>query len=372
MTGDHAVNFITNRLRATTGHVGIAFEDRDIHMLQVREHRAGLKVMGAATVPAPNEPEMSGELAESLRSAFITGGFIGRKCVVAVPRSDVWMQVVRMPAMPDCELDEAVAWEASERFGVDRDALQCDWIQTMGSGSDRQEVLVIAVNRSSLDARLDAVLNAGFRPVAVETGFTGVARLFSRRLRREADGGRVRALLDVGSSGSMLMVLRGQSLAFCKPVSVGGRHFDERVAEQLDLDQEGARDLRAARLEGGTQLEPATDGAVGEAVRPVMAELAREAMLCLRHYSVSVRGDRPECLVLSGADASEPGLKDMVHGACRIDVNLDDGADSVSTLSEGLCDVLPGRAGPVGAWAAAAGLSLRGIEPRRVTGRRAA
>jgi len=370
MTGATVVNFITSRLGAMTGHVGIAFEDSDVHMLQLREHRAGLRVMGAAVVPAVDAA--GDQLAESLRSAFITGGFVGRKCVVAVPRSDVWMQVVRMPAMPDCELDEAVAWEAAERFDVDRDALQCDWLQTGGAGGDRQEVLIIAVNRSCLDARLDAVLAAGLLPVAVETGFTGVARLFSRRFRRDSDGGRVRAVLDVGSSGSMLMVLRGRSLAFCKPVSIGGRHFDDRVAEQLDLDPEGARDLRAARLDGGTSLDPSTDGAVGDAVRPVMAELAREAMLCLRHYSVSVRGDRPEYLTLSGADASEPGLLDMVHSACRLPVSLDDDGQSVATLADGLAEALPGRAGPVGGWAAAAGLSLRGVEPRRATGRRAA
>lgn len=366
------MNFMTSRLGAPTGHVGIAFEDRDIHMLQLREYRDGLKVMGAALVPGSEGDRSSEQLAESLRSAFITGGFVGRKCVVSVPRSDVWMQVVRLPHMPDGELNEAVAWEAAERFELDREALQCDWIQTGGSAGDRQEVLIIAVNRSCLDARLNSVLQAGFRPVAVEAGFTGVARLFSRQFRREADGGRVRAVLDVGSSGSMLMVLRGRDLAFCKPVSVGGRHLDDRVAAQLDLDLEGARDLRAARLDGGTPLDPSTDGAVGDAVRPVLAELAREAMRCLRHYSVSVRGERPEYLVLSGADASEPGLAGMVHGVCRVDVHLDDEAQSVTTLSQGLAESLPGRAGPVGGWVAAAGLSLRGVEPRRSSGRRAA
>lgn len=366
------MNFISYRLRATTGYVGIAFEERDIRMVQVREHRDGLRVTGGAIVPAHAGESSPSVLGESLRAAFITGGFTGRRCVVSIPRSEVWTQVVRMPEMPDRELDEAVAWEASDRFGVDREAMQCDWIQTGSAPGDRRELLMIAVNRASLDQRLDAVLSAGLRPVAVDTGFGGVARLFSRRFRRDADADSTRAVLDVGPSGSMLMVLRGRGIAFCKPVSVGGRHLDARVAEQLDLDVVGAGELRRARLEGGTPLDPSTDGAVADAVKPVLAELAREAMLCLRHYSVSVRGARVDNLILSGADASEPGLLELVQTACRIPSALDDDANCLSELTDGLAEVVPGVVGPAGGWAAAAGLSLRGIEPRRSSARRAA
>jgi type IV pilus assembly protein PilM len=366
------VNFITNRFRATTGYVGIAFEERDVRMVQVREHREGLRVTGGAIVPMNEGDAGARSLSESLRAAFITGGFTGRPCVVSIPRSEVWTQIVRMPDMPDRELDEAVAWEASDRFGVDRDAMQCDWIETESTSGDRREILIIAVSRGCLDPRLEAVLSAGLRPVAVDTGFGGVARLFSRRFRRDADASSSRAVLDVGPSGSMLMVLRGRGIAFCKPVSIGGRHLDARVAERLDLDTVGAGELRRARLEGGTPLDPATDGAVADAVKPVLAELAREAMLCLRHYSVSVRGGRLDNLVLSGADATEPGLLDLVQTASRLPSTLDDESNCLGELADGLAQVMPGMVGPAGGWAAAAGLSLRGIEPRRSSGRRAA
>jgi len=364
------VNFLAHRLRATTGHVGIAFGENDVRMVQVREHRGHIDVTGAANISHANVGHMNG-LGEALRAAFITGGFIGRKCVVSVPRSEVWMQVARLPEMPDTELDEAVAWEAAERFGVSRETLQCDWIRT-GATEDRQEVLIIAADTTSMTRRLDAVLAAGLRPVAVDTGFAGIARLFSRRFRRDADAGKSRAVLDVGSSGSMLMVIRGRDIAFCKPVSIGGRHIDARIAERLDLEQVAAAELRQVRLVDESSLDPATNGAVADAARPVMAELAREVMLCLRHYNVAVRGDRPAHIVLSGENASEPGLEGLIESACRLPVQLDDEAGCMSDLSQGLSRVLPGAAGAVGGWATAAGLSMRGIEPRRSSGRRAA
>ncbi len=364
------MNFLAHRLRATTGHVGIAFSENDVRMVQVREHRSRIDVTGAASFSVPHGSHMEG-LGEALRAAFITGGFIGRKCVVSVPRSEVWMQVARLPEMPDTELAEAVAWEAADRFGVNRESLRCDWIRT-GRAQDRQEILIIAADKMSMTRRLDAVLAAGLRPVAVDTGFAGIARLFSRRFRRDADAGKSRAVLDVGSSGSMLMVIRGRDIAFCKPVAIGGRHIDARIAERLDLEQDAASELRQVRLVDESNLDPATNGAVADAAKPVMAELAREVMLCLRHYSVTVRGDRPEHIVLSGGNASEPGLKDLIESVCRLPVQLDDEAGCMSDLSEGLARVLPGAVGAVGGWATSAGLSMRGIEPRRSAGRRAA
>ncbi|MDP7070067.1 MAG: pilus assembly protein PilM [Phycisphaerales bacterium] len=364
------MNFLTHRLRATTGHVGIAFGETDIRLVQVRDHRGQIDVTGAASLANPLGSDTGG-LSDAIRAAFITGGFIGRKCVVSIPRSEIWMQVARLPEMPDTELGEAVAWEAADRFGVARESLECDWIRT-GVAQDRQEVLIVAADTLSMTRRLDPVLAAGLRPVAVDTGFAGVARLFSRRFRRDADSGKSRAILDVGASGSMLMVLRGREISFCKPVSIGGRHIDARIAERLDLEQDAAAELRQVRLVDESGLDPATNGAVTDAARPVMAELAREVMLCLRHHNVAVRGARPEHVLLSGENASEPGLADLIEAGCRLPVLLDDDAGCMADLSAGLSRALPGSAGAVGGWATAAGLSMRGIEPRRASGRRAA
>ena len=364
------MSFLKQRFRSTTGHVGIAFEDDAIRMIQVCDHRGHLSVTGAAWLPLPEQGIDPASLGESLRAAFVTGGFTGRRCAVSMPRSEIWTQLAKLPDMPDSELDEAVAWEAAERFGVPRETLECDWMRTSGEGG--KEIFIIAADRGRMQPRLDAVLAAGLRPVAVDTDFAGVARLFSRRFRRDVDADRGCAILDVGQSGSGLLILRGRHIAFCKPVSIGGRHLDLRVSERLDLEEGAAAGLRQARMNNTEALDPSTDGAVSEAARPVLAELAREAMLCLRHFSVSVRGDRPDHLLLTGAHAAEPGLAELVQSTCRLPVQLDDESACMSDLREGLSKAMAGAAGTLESWAAAAGLSLRGVTASRGSGRRAA
>ncbi|MDP6987384.1 MAG: pilus assembly protein PilM [Phycisphaerales bacterium] len=364
------MSFFGQRFRSTTGHVGIAFEDDGARMIQVCDHRGHLGVTGAAWAPMPEHGDVPEALAESIRAAFVTGGFTGRRCVVSMPRSEIWTQLAKLPDMPDTELDEAVAWEAAERFGVARETLECDWMRAAGEGG--KEVFIIAADRGRMQPRLDAVLAAGLRPVAVDTDFGGVARLFSRRFRRDVDTSRARAILDVGQSGSVLLILQGQHIAFCKPVAIGGRHLDLRVSERLDLEADAAAELRQARMQRAAALDPSTDKAVSEAARPVLAELAREAMLCLRHFSVAIRGDRPDHLLLTGGHAAEPGLSELVQSACRLPVLLDDESACMSDLREGLSKVLAVQCGTLEGWAAAAGLSLRGVSGTRSSGRRAA
>ena len=358
------MSFLSRYRRGATGHVGIAFEDGDVRMLQVREDNGTLSVTGAAVVKDQmnqSQPEVCGD---ALRAALVTGGFIGRNCVISIPRSEVWTQAARLPVMPDAEFAEAVAWECADRFGVERSQLQCDWRYAGQENGDRQEVLMIAVSRQSLDWRLDAALSAGLRPVAVDTGFAGVARLFSRHYRRDADTSRTRAVLDIGPGAAMLMELRGDSVAFCMPIPIGGRPLDAQVAQRLDMDQSEACELRQARLGRTTTLDPSTDGAVAEAVRPILADLSYLAMRCLRHYSVSVRGERPEYMLLSGTEAGEPGLADMLSATCRVKMMEDDVSGCLASLQAGLTQALPVYPGPVTGWAPVAGLSLRGLNIR--------
>ena len=362
--------------RTGTGCVGLAFELGRVRMLQVREQRGVLAVAGAARVEledcGQDTDRRRQRLAEQLRAAVVSGGFLGRTCTISLPREEVHVQAVRLPDMPAEELREAAAWEAADRLDVARADIECDVLCT-GAPTDakgRQEVLVIAAAKSSLEPRLQAVLDAGLRPLAVDTHFGGIARMLSRRHRRDSDA-TVRAVLEVGDSGSTVLVLRGADVAFCKPLPMGGRHIDEHIAERLGQDVHAVHDLRLAMLdEAGPAIDATTEHAVRDAARSVIAELARDTMLCLRHFAVSARGGSPEQLLLTGVHASEQGLAEVLESTCRLPVGLDDECDGTAALRLSLSSALHSSAGPASGWTIAAGLSLRGLE--RTAGRRAA
>jgi Tfp pilus assembly PilM family ATPase len=158
------------------GFVGVDFGTRGIKMLQVCERGGEPEIVCAARVdvplahvPAPTKdkastPGFDGEsnaamnaepgsapansaLGETIRSAFAAGGFTGRRCVIGLAREDVCVQSVRLPKMSDEELRQTAHWEAAQRFGFDRNAMQVDFIRTgatLASGENREEVILIA------------------------------------------------------------------------------------------------------------------------------------------------------------------------------------------------------------------------------------
>jgi type IV pilus assembly protein PilM len=370
------------RFSSSIGLLGVDIGSRGIKLLQVREHHRQLHVVGAARVDTPfrrqgeaPEPEADHALTQQFQAAITNGGFTGRRCVVSLPRSDVRLQSIRLPSMPEPELRQAALWEASQRFGFDREAMEADYIRTgasLQSGETREEILLIASPHASLQARLAPVMAAGLRPVAVDTDFNALARIFSRSCRRESDRGQVRVVVEVGASGSTVMILRGDQIAFAKSITISGHHFNQAVVEHLELDERAAAELRAARIaalvspDGAeTPVEAATDRAVFEAVRPLIGDLVKEVVLCLRYYGVTFRGHPPERIILTGGDGLEPQLDATLQQACKIPVAFDE----PPAVLEGLIGEIRGKLhrtpGPAASWAVAAGLSARGLSPAR-------
>ena len=370
--------------RSRVGDVGVAFLPGEARLLQVRESKGTLRVTGAAWCPlAPVEdgarPEV--EWGRSLRTAVASGGFAGRRCTICLPREELFMQSMKLPSMPTEELAEAVAWEAATQMNAPRDSIRADWIQTggiaadEGSNADRRDLVVVAAHRDAIDARLEAAWSAGLRPESVETPCWAAARLFSRHHRRAADAGSCRAVLEMGIHGGSVLILRGDQIAFCKTLDIGGRHLDEQVADRLGLEVEAARELRMARLRGdagSTFIDPSTDRAVYEAVRPLLAECAHNMLMCLRYAAVTFRGLTPSKIILTGADGCEPGLAEQVVSTCQVPVQRDCEEPGFERLEHDLSSILPHDAGSIGAWIAPAGMSLRGLEARAAGSRRKA
>ena len=91
-------------------------------------------------------------------------------------------------------------------------------------------------------------------------------------------------------------------------------------------------------------------------------ELANEAALCLRYYTVTFRGRRPEAVIASGDEAREPGLSEALGSALGAPGQVGRPLEGVEPGEQsGSMD----RRGDMAEWAAAVGLTLREDENAR-------
>jgi|GEM_PF-683213 len=292
--------------------------------------------------------------------------FVGREVVIGLPSSFARMHVARLPAMAGADAREAIAWEAAERNAMARESIVADAIPTGAPaphGDAKEEQLVVAAPADELEQALGALVDAGFEPVAVEPRFMAIARAMSRRARRDADVTNVRAILHVEQHGSCIMVLRGDRIAFCREIPVGGETLDTAVASRLSVPVEAAATLRAHRIAAARGMAPAVDAVAEEsalaATRATIDALAGEVALCLRYYGVTFRGGQPGRVVVSGPHGAEPRLAEIVAETTRAEVVPFDRELPTAAAEGG--DVRLG-AGEFASWIAAYGLACRGRE----------
>ena len=344
----------------SVGPIGLDLGAESPRAMQVRHGPDAARRVVTASVDAGDDlARRAVQSAVAMRRA----GFVGREVVVALPSSVTRMHVTRMPVALGENAQSAVAWEAAQRHDLPHERVVADAVATGAPsqhGDGKEEQLVVAADADDVERAMSALIDAGFDPIAAEPRFMSVARAASRRARRDADAGLVRAVLHVEQQGTMIMVLRGDRVAFCREIPIGGETLDRAVSARLAVPLEAAAGLRAHRIAAArgtaTPVDPVADEAALAATRATIDALAGEVALCLRYYGVTFRGGQPSRVVISGPHGAEPRLGSIVEETTRAEVVSIEHELPTQALA-GLRAKVPG--GDVAAWVAVFGLACR-------------
>jgi len=356
--------------------IGLDIGSSSIKMVQLSNRTSGPSVIASGQYALPDElkptdPDFRSVVMEGIGKLLESSPFRGRQTVAALPNRLLQFKNVRMPQMPPAEQANAVQWEAAERFALnDTPSI----VQYLTAGEVRQgeevkdELILMAAARQEIDQYTRLLIDAGLMPTTLEPLPVPVARSFARSMRREADRNEIRVCVDIGRSGSNVIILRGGRVMFFKPVEIGGTKINHAVAEHLDLSIADATELRRKLAAAGADGEPDTGQlfgstrrenvrrAVFDAVRPIVGELATEVGLCLRYYSVTFRGQRPSQVMLTGGESHDPTVLDVMGEQLEAQVSIADPLDGIDLSSN---QVAIERRGNRTEWAVATGLALR-------------
>lgn len=358
--------------------IGIDIGASGVKLLQLRTPSAGqssLEAIARADVPpVPGEgvdhPDHLTRLIEAVARKVCEGGFRGSRCVLSIDDRLLRIRSVRQPHMPLNEIDKAARLDAPTRLGfTEPSECQVGWLLAgeVRQGDDsRDELIYVGAQTAPVERLVYGLADAGLRPLAVEPGFIATARVMTRTLRRAADQAVVRLLVDIGSETTGVILTRGRSVAFYKQLEFGGHAMTRAASERLALEPATIQDLRRQRMLSasglGEPIDPKVDRALYDAVRPLLGDLAHEVGLCLRYYSVTFRGAKPETCVLLGGEAAEPRLAECFQESLHIPASTGKPLEGVRVRDglRGGVDRSPGAE-----WCVAAGLSMRVREDTR-------
>ena len=372
------------------GPIGVDIGASGLKMLQCERCDDRPVVIAAAyhALPAGLSAEQRLNSAfAALTSALATRRFHGRRITTALSPREFQIKSLRLPRLPAEELAAAVAFEAQERFALGEDGGEYRHLTAgdVRQGTEiREELIVFGAPNHLIQERLNRLCALHLSPQAIDAAPCAMARAFSRFLRREEDAAAVNVFVDVGRSGSCVVLTRGPHVVFVKPVEVGGAMFDDAVAQRFNMTPEAAHDVRLSAMHHGPcGDEPAQserivsggdDGQTSstlvrdeliEALRAPVEQLGKEVQLCLRYFAVTFRGQRPDTVTLVGGEAAEPALRAWIPTILDLECVV---GDPFRGMHVAVPDGLPEGPAFRPAWSVAVGLALRDARPARKAG----
>jgi type IV pilus assembly protein PilM len=339
--------------------IGIDIGTHAIRMLQFRRKGDQLALQAACRVELESSEGEAGaatRVREGIKRCLEGHSFAGKRAVISLPPSSLHSKSIRLPQMPDSDLQQALRWEAKDRLGFDIGDGQIAWFRAgeVRRGTEvKDELLLFAAKGEDLALHLDAAASAGLTSAAIDISACATYRSVIRGGFLQAPASESLAILDIGDRGSEFIITRNDQLIFYKNVEIGGNHIDSAVAQKLGITLLEAAQMRA-RLSNDANNESAAPlaQALQDAIRPTLEELGRELDMCMRYFVVTFRSARPDLIALTGRQSSCPRILENLGNTLGLRT------ESARPL-RGVIDLhdvaRPDRSGE---WAVSAGLSL--------------
>ncbi len=317
-TGRRRWSFL--RARASTAPIAVDFGHRSLRMLQLASDPSGTAYRCAAAAELPGwvlAPDGAGPdpaRAKELQANFRSLGFSGERVRLTLPASCFQSDVARMPAMPESELAESVAFEAQDRFGIDRASSIVGHLRMAATNGGQSDVLVLALPRAIVDAASALVSTSATAAVNVEHAALAALRAVSRQRTAECtDHAEARefAMIHLEDRVATLVLVRDSAICFFR--SIPGEWG------AIAMTAQRTRMTRAARAVVGMADDaiPVEDqGIPSTAWR--WCTLAEEALRCLRNVERSTGGWWPSEIVITGPAAGDPQAAATVESVCGV------------------------------------------------------
>ena len=353
-----------------------------IKMLQLQSVGTTMSVRASGHWQLPASAPRSGDawrqlVVRGVKEMLQKGNFTGRRVISSLSSGDLMIKNVRLPIMSPAEMDEAIRWEAKERFGRDfaPDQLHCIDAGQIRQGSENcQEMILLAAPSEVIDSHVAMLLEMGLSPEHLDPEPQAMFRPFERRLRRRADENEITVVVDLGYSSTKVIVGRGRGLILIKKIDIGGKDLAEAVARQLNLPVEEAAELRLQIIGECASADNGADGesqggdpnsmswTIVDAVRGKVEELGREVALCLRYCSVTFRGLRPKRVMMTGGQAYDPAVMKLLGEQLNIECQI---AQPLRGIDTSAADFGGDRRGMLAEWNLCAGLAFRSAQYER-------
>lgn len=243
-------------------------------------------IKAAVITPSGNELELTAWDLERIESSDIKGAltrllvrvpWAGKVPVIAVSGKGTLIRYIDLPRMPLDDLRKSFVYDLDKYFPFDPQSIYSDcFILDDKTKDKRMPVLVAAVKKESVDERLKLFKELGVDVDHVSINSIAIANAFERLGPTLVETTHAKAILDIGSLVSNLLIIKDGVPRFTRDIFVGSQEMTRQIANNLGIDQAQAEQLKCSP---GGRLEEITN-----ACEAAVAHLVSETRLSMDYF----------------------------------------------------------------------------------------
>ena len=232
--------------------IGVDFGSDSLKMAQIAWENGEPRLIAAASAEVPthvrhNVAARMAFFAETARELLSTGGFRGRRAILALPAASMIIQHIRLAKMDDEMLKKALPWEARGKLPMDPShALMRHLIagEVYHDSEPKNEIILMAAARDLVRQILDAAAKAKLDVIGMGVEPSAIVDCFSHIYLRTEDQSSVNCFVDIGCASSRAIISQGSKILFARSIKIGGEHMTRAVANKMKISVDDARMLR--------------------------------------------------------------------------------------------------------------------------------
>jgi len=214
------------------------------------------------------------------------------------------------------EAEQAILFEAEQRAPFDVEDVTMDYhVISVDEEMNKMDVLLVAARNEFLASYLDVVIEAGLKPVLVDTD--AFAILNSYEINYDIDPERVTALVNIGYDVTNITFVKDGRYHSTRDVSAGARIIYDTIQREFRLNQE----LAAKALRG--EMETSIDQDMLKSTIVTSAEeMISGIEVAFSYFRSLAKINTIDWIILSGGSALIPYLPEFIQSKLNVPIEI--------------------------------------------------
>ncbi len=315
--------------------IAVDFGRRSVRMLQLTKGALSYQCVAGAEIPGWVLGQMDGtdsanEVSSRLRETLSKCGFTSERCMMTLPAELFRADTARLPVMPDSELKQSVEFEASDRFGVEKSATVLGYQRLGEPTGGQQDVLIMAIPRSVVEAAVTPITGSGLAAVHLEHAALAALRAIWRQRVAEFTDPKEAAdfvMLHLEDRVATLIIVKAGLPVMMRSVLGDWAPLNTAIQQRTRVGNKTQVGMASTDPKTSIGLQDTQIVSVEGTVNKTMDSspeswrwcgLAEEALRCLRHLERNLNGWWPTRMVVTGPSGCDPHVVSSMESVCGL------------------------------------------------------